>query len=47
MGETMAIEGATDQEVFETYVEKVLAPTLKARQVVIMDNLLEPTNRPG
>jgi transposase len=39
MGETLAIEGSTDQEVFETYVEKALAPTLKAGQVVIMDNL--------
>jgi transposase len=39
MGETMAVEGSTDQEVFETYVEKALVPTLKAGQVVIMDNL--------
>src|SRR5215208_4129899 len=31
---------ATDREVFETYVERVLAPTLECRQVVIMDNLL-------
>jgi hypothetical protein len=47
MGETMAVEGSTDQEVFETYLEKALAPTLKAGQVVILDNLLERTNRPG
>jgi transposase len=39
MGETMAIEGSTNREVFETYVEKALAPTLKAGQVVILDNL--------
>jgi transposase len=39
MGETMAVEGSTNREVFETYVEKALAPTLKAGQVVIMDNL--------
>ena len=47
MGETMAVEGSTDQEVFDAYVEHVLAPTLEAGQVVIMDNLLKPTNRPG
>jgi transposase len=39
MGETMAVEGSTNREVFETYVEKALAPTLKAGQVVILDNL--------
>jgi transposase len=39
MGETMAVEGSTNQEVFEAYVEKALAPTLQAGQVVIMDNL--------
>ena len=39
MGETLAVEGSTNQEVFEAYVEHVLAPTLEARQVVIMDNL--------
>jgi Asp-tRNA(Asn)/Glu-tRNA(Gln) amidotransferase A subunit family amidase len=32
MGETMAVEGSTNQEVFETYLEKALAPTLKAGQ---------------
>jgi transposase len=39
MGETMAIEGSTNREVFEAYVEHALAPTLQAEQVVIMDNL--------
>jgi transposase len=39
MGETMAVEGSTNQEVFEAYVEHVLAPTLEAGQMVIMDNL--------
>jgi ABC-type cobalamin transport system ATPase subunit len=28
MGETMAVEGSTNREVFEAYVEHVLAPTL-------------------
>jgi transposase len=39
MGETMAVEGSTDQEVFDAYVEHVLAPTLETGQVVILDNL--------
>ncbi len=39
MGETLAVEGSTDQEVFEAYVEHALAPTLQAGQVVVMDNL--------
>ncbi len=39
MGETMAVEGSTDQEVFDAYLEHVLAPTLEAGQVVILDNL--------
>ena len=35
----MAIEGATDAEVFETYVEQFLAPRLRQGQVVVMDKL--------
>ena len=35
----MAVEGATDREVFEAYVERLLAPTLRRGQVVVMDNL--------
>lgn len=30
MGEAMSIEGGTDAEVFEAYIEKFLAPTLGA-----------------
>jgi transposase len=45
MGETMAVEGSTDKEIFEAYVERVLAPTLEAGQVVIMDNL--PAHKPA
>jgi transposase len=44
MGETMAVEGSTDREVFEAYVGRVLAPTLKRGQVVLMDNL--PAHKP-
>jgi transposase len=39
MGETMAVEGSTNREVFEAYVEHVLAPTLEAGKVIVMDNL--------
>jgi transposase len=39
MGPSMAVEGATTARVFETYVERVLAPTLRPGQVVVMDNL--------
>jgi len=43
MGPSLAVEGATTSAVFETYVERVLAPTLREGQVVVMDNLLRPT----
>lgn len=39
MGASMALEGATDAEVFETYVEHFLGPSLKEGQVVVMDKL--------
>jgi transposase len=39
MGATQAVEGTTNREVFEAYVEWVLAPTLRPGQVVVMDNL--------
>jgi transposase len=39
MGTSVALEGATDAEVFEAYVEHFLAPTLEAGQVVVMDKL--------
>ncbi len=35
----MTVAGAVDGVVFRTYVEKVLAPTLSAGDIVIMDNL--------
>jgi transposase len=40
MGPTLAVQGPTNKAVFEAYVEWVLAPSLKAGQVVVMDNLL-------
>ena len=39
MGPSLAVEGATTAKVFESYVEKVLAPSLEKGQVVVMDNL--------
>jgi len=39
MGESVAIEGATDAKAFEAYVERFLAPSLKEGQVVVLDRL--------
>ena len=39
MGPCLAVEGATTRIVFEAYVEKVLVPSLRHGQVVVMDNL--------
>jgi hypothetical protein len=39
MGPSLAVEGTTTREVFETYLEHVLASALKPRQLVVMDNL--------
>jgi len=38
MGPALTVQGGTNKAVFETYVERVLAPTLRSGQVV-MDNL--------
>jgi hypothetical protein len=47
MGSSLAVEGATIALVFEAYVERVLAPTLRKGQVVVMDNLSLPTKESG
>ena len=39
MGRCLAVEGATTRGVFETYLERVLAPSLRLGRVVVMDNL--------
>lgn len=39
MGPSMAVVGSTTKAVFETYVERVLAPSLRPGRVVVMDNL--------
>ena len=39
MGPSLSVEGASTARVFETYVEKVLAPSLEPGRIVVMDNL--------
>ena len=39
IGPSLAVEGTTTREVFEAYLEHVLAPALKPGQLVVMDNL--------
>lgn len=39
MGPSMAVEGSTTKEVFESYIEHFLAPVLRPGQLVVMDNL--------
>ena len=39
MGACMCVKGGTDKAVFEAYVEEVLAPSLVAGQVVVLDSL--------
>jgi transposase len=39
MGASMSIEGSSDSESFGLYMRNVLAPRLKAGQIVLMDNL--------
>lgn len=39
LGPCLAVEGPTRREVFETYLEWVLAPALRPGQTVVVDNL--------
>ena len=39
MGPCMAVAGSTTSAVFETYLERILAPTLRPGRIVVMDNL--------
>jgi len=39
MGECLAVEGAITKVLFEAYVERVLTPSLRIGQVIVMDNL--------
>jgi transposase len=42
MGAAMILEGSANGAAFETYVEQILAPSLQAGQIVVMDNLRAP-----
>ncbi len=39
MGEAFVLEGSADTTVFELYIEQILAPSLQAGHIVILDNL--------
>ncbi len=39
MGAALILEGAANAAAFEVYIEQVLAPSLQAGQIVVMDNL--------
>jgi len=39
MGPPIAVVGSTTREFFEAYVERILLPTLRPGQIVVMDNL--------
>jgi hypothetical protein len=39
MGQAMLLDGSADAAAFETYVEQILAPSLRPGQIVILDNL--------
>jgi transposase len=39
MGEALILEGTADATAFEIYMEQILAPSLQAGHIVVMDNL--------
>jgi transposase len=41
----MVVNGATNKEVFQAYVRHILLPTLKAGDVVVLDNLSAHKNK--
>jgi transposase len=45
MGESLILEGSADATVFEIYMERILAPSLQAGQIVVMDNLSTHTGK--
>jgi transposase len=38
LGEAFIIDGAANGDIFEAYIERILAPSLNPREIVIMDN---------
>jgi transposase len=45
MGASMSIEGSSDTDSFGRYMREVLVPSLKSRQIVLMDNLSVHTSK--
>lgn len=43
MGEAFILESSADSTIFERYIEQLLAPSLQAGQIVILDNLNTPS----
>lgn len=41
----MVVDGATNKDIFEAYVEQILLPSLKAGDIVILDNLAVHKNQ--
>ena len=41
----MVVDGATNKEVFQAYVQHILVPTLKSGDIVVMDNLSAHKNK--
>ena len=41
----MVVDGATNKEVFQAYVQHILLPTLKTGDIVVMDNLSAHKNK--
>jgi transposase len=39
IGESLLVQGAVDRLVFEAFVERVLVPSLRPGQIVVLDNL--------
>jgi transposase len=39
IGESLLVRGTVDRQVFEAFVERVLAPSLRPGQIVVLDNL--------
>jgi len=41
----MVVDGATTKDIFEAYIEQILLPTIKAGDIVVLDNLSAHKNQ--